>query len=132
MKKVLLGLLLVGVTSVVVAEQPLTINKELPNDLQPKQSTVTINDVNEAYCKATLSMAKSIMDARQVGVPIDRSLEIAGNVAKDNEFFLKISKQLVIDAYEQPKFATEKYRNEQVNEFAAKHYISCVKAIGQI
>ena len=72
------------------------------------------------------------MDARQVGVPIDRSLEIARNVAKDNEFFLKISKQLVIDAYDQPKFATEKYRNEQVNEFAAKHYIACVKAVDQL
>lgn len=132
MKKVLLGIVLAGVASFSFADQPLNLNKELPNSLQSRQSKIIIDDKNEAYCKMILSVAKSIMGARQAGVPIDESLEISNNIAKDDAaFFQKIGRLLVIDAYDQPKFTTEKYRTEQVNEFAAKHYISCMKAAGQ-
>lgn len=128
MKKLLMGLVLCGFASVGFAEQTLVVNKELPNDLQSTQAAITVDDVKEEYCKAVLSMSKTIMDGRQAGIPIDRSLELANKITKDNEFFNKITKQLVIDAYDQPRFSTNRYKKEQLDDFAAKHYISCMKA----
>ena len=119
MKKVLLGFILLGVSSLGFAEQPVVNNNE-----------TSIEEFKEEVCESNLRMAKLIMTARQTGTPIDKTLELVIHQDDKDNFFNKINKNLVIDAYSRPLFSTPKYQQEEVNEFGAKHYISCMKEIG--
>ncbi len=118
MEKVLLGFILSGVASLGFAEQPVANNE------------TSIEKFKEEVCESNLRMAKLIMTARQTGTPIDKTLELVIHQDDKDNFFNKINKNLVIDAYSRPLFSTPKYQQEEVNEFGAKHYILCMKETG--
>lgn len=118
MKKVLLGAILCGVTTVGFADQ----TKEV--------TQASINEFKEQYCDAVLSMSKVIMKGKQSGIPIDRALSLIKDEKGSENIFTETNKLIVLDAYDQPNFSSEKYKNEQLNDFTAKQYISCMKAAG--
>lgn len=135
MKKLLLGVVLTGVASICFAEQPLVTSKSAPEKLQ---STKVIKDVEEklaeSYCMIVLSVAETSMKAKQSGMSIKKALEVSTKFFandKNDEFNLEgISKQMIMDAYAQPDYWGEEYKKRQLNEFTAKHYLTCMKAAG--
>jgi len=77
-------------------------------------------------CEKVESMARTIMTARQQGIPMKKIVSlisesgITGNGAKA----LKI---IIIEAYDTPNYSSSGYEKEAINEFANKYYRSCVK-----
>lgn len=88
----------------------------------------------EKLCRSYLNTAKNIMTARQSGKTLTRALQEIDFVnAKEkkagtfNQKAADIFQNMVIDAYEKPKFSTREYQVEEINEFSEKYYIHCKK-----
>lgn len=75
---------------------------------------------NLKLCKAVESLAAEIMDCRQSGVQMSKTMEIAnGN---------KMLIMFIEEAYNSPKYRVESNRKEANIEFGNKAYLRCMKA----
>ncbi|WP_180181218.1 hypothetical protein [Acinetobacter sp. YH01021] len=85
----------------------------------------------DQHCRKYLELAEVIMDARHNGVPFSKALEFNDQVNKKykDELMESIMRAMIIDAYEQPIFHTEKYQFEQREKFASKYYLGCIEAL---
>ena len=72
-------------------------------------------------CNALEEMAMSIMEARQTNIPMSKIYEIT----KDNP----ITKSLTIAAYDLPRFSTEEYQQNSINDFGSKAFKSCISEV---
>jgi hypothetical protein len=73
----------------------------------------------EISCEQIETTARTIMDARQAGVPLKSIIKIIN----DNE----VMKQIVIQAYDSSKYETDSYKKSAVEKFANEYYVSCLK-----
>lgn len=71
------------------------------------------------FCGNIYGIAKCTMELRQLG-------ESMPNQMKDAKGS-KVLEAMVIEAYESPRFSTEKNQKREVDEFADKWYLTCVK-----
>ena len=129
MKKMLLAIILLSPVSLIIAaEKPLTVNTNIPSDLKPAAKT---EDLKEQYCRIVLSLSETTMKAKQAGKSIKDTLEITDQFFKDDDplNMKKMLKFLVMDAYNQPDFQGAEYKRQQLNDFTAKHYLACAKAM---
>ncbi len=74
-------------------------------------------------CVAVQGIAKAVMKNRQTGVGIDSVMGIANNAGKLKPLITDI----VITAYDSPKFSTSDYQEEAITEFGNSYYIDCIK-----
>ena len=78
-------------------------------------------------CYTLLQMSNAIMKAKQVGVPITQMINF--NEQQYKKIKDKNSHDLVDymirDAYSQPDYSSQTYKDEQLNEFNAKYYGMC-------
>lgn len=82
--------------------------------------------VSAEVCNIYYEMAESIMKARQSLVPIIESMEIAESIGNDN--FIRITKEIVVDAYSKPAFSSDDGKRRIIEEFANKYYLRCIKS----
>ena len=85
-------------------------------EVQETKEKPTPHDV----CKGNASVAKSIMRARQNGVPMYRLMEL------DDSY---VFKKYVMTAYEYPRFDTEEVKDDLANDFQDEAYLSCMKQL---
>ena len=78
-------------------------------------------------CYTLSQMSNAIMKAKQVGVPITQMVNFNEQQYKETKD--KNSHDLVDymirDAYSQPNYSSQTYKDEQLNEFNAKYYGMC-------
>ena len=79
------------------------------------------------YEKAKLisSYAKTIMTGRQNGVSIARAVEIVNTTGDGNVVLLEMVKQ----AYKVPHFHTEAMKNEAIEDFENKWYLTVLEIL---
>ena len=75
----------------------------------------------EVDCKAFSEMAGNVMEGRQVGVPMSKMMGVLGDT--------ELGEELVISAYEVPKFSTPEYIQDTEQEFEDAWYMRCIKSI---
>lgn len=73
---------------------------------------------NEKLCLAYTKLARTLMTARQVGMPIEETLK---------ETKSKESRQLAVIAYGRPRYLSEEYRQMAIDDFAAEVYVECMR-----
>ena len=73
----------------------------------------------EINCEQIETTARTIMNARQAGVPLKSVIKIIDS----NE----VMKQIVIQAYDSSKYETDSYKKSAVEKFANEYYVSCLK-----
>lgn len=78
------------------------------------------------YCELNSGIAGHIMTVRQNGMPASEAMAHA-NKTKDPER-RRWQQQVILDAYSQPEFTTEKVRAQQHREFVNKYYTACLDA----
>ena len=76
------------------------------------------------FCKAATYMAEAIMNNRQSGVSVIDMMEIANN-SQSNK---KLLTSLITEAYAEPLYQTDEYKQKAATEFAAQQYLMCLKA----
>lgn len=80
------------------------------------------DDINT--CEVIAEKAKSIMEVRQVGAPMQEVMDAVKDSAIKSLYF-----ELVIQAYERPRYQSDEFRRRAVVDFQNEWYLSCVKAM---
>jgi hypothetical protein len=75
-------------------------------------------------CSAIALLAKTIMDVRQNGMPMSMVID---SVTDEN--MKGLVTRMAILAYERPKFSTESYKQNAINEFENQFYLNCMKQV---
>ncbi len=70
-----------------------------------------------ASCESVGSLAKAAMEARQGGVALQDLMPSAND----------LTKQLLIMAYEEPAYASERGRQAAITDFQNDVYLDCIK-----
>ena len=85
----------------------------------------------ETNCISAMAMAEAAMTVRQNGLPLFKALEnnekmlTDGNATKEEVSLMKI---ILRDVYSKPKYSTEKYQKEAINEYSSKYNLACMDA----
>ncbi|WP_119686422.1 hypothetical protein [Acinetobacter ursingii] len=88
---------------------------------------------NEQSCRGLMSAATMAMESRQGGTSLESMLIAIDSVKSKGEMSKPASeafRQILIDAYDQPTYASSEYRQKAINDFAAKYYVNCMKGYG--
>lgn len=75
-------------------------------------------------CEMFNKIAEAVMTARQSGVALSDLMSDFESITSDPYF-----SQMLIDAYDQPRFTTEEVQKRTIQEFANEHYSQCIKAV---
>lgn len=78
-------------------------------------------------CTAIENMAETIMDRRQSGVKMSILMDIAKE-SKDKSLS-RIITSLIIEAYEKPRYNTEKHKRRVIEDFRNNAFLNCYKDI---
>ena len=89
----------------------------------PPSSSVAVATPEPAQkqvdCAGVSQLARSIMQARQVGASMEQSMAIA----KDDAMI----RSLVIKAYDEPHYATPEMQERAAGDFADQSMLACLK-----
>lgn len=77
----------------------------------------------QGSCEVIGILAKSVMSARQGGVPMQDVLGHGGDSKEVDE----LTRLLAIAAYEQPRFSSKDYQDRATTEFQNQMYLACMK-----
>lgn len=80
-------------------------------------AAMTVTTANAQDCKMIGDLAEKTMEARQVGVPMSKMMEIA----KDD----RLLKSIILDAYKKPRFSTEEFQRSATVDFRADWEVAC-------
>lgn len=79
-------------------------------------------------CKETYDIAEKVMIYRQAGVPMPIQMKFADELKGLNSETKQTVRDIVQEAYEEPKYSTQDYQDKSVKEFSNSWYLKCYKA----
>lgn len=74
-------------------------------------------------CLALGYLANQVMEARQIGVPVDQAL---GVLNEEDEVLLGIMQEIVLNAYQVPRFSGEDYQQRAITEYKNEVIVTCL------
>lgn len=78
-------------------------------------------DSSHEACSILAGTAKAVMQGRQQGVPIQGLMQIA--IKNDSS----ITKLMIQEAYELPRYSTKEYQQKAISDFSNQWYLDCYK-----
>ena len=78
-------------------------------------------------CSSIGESAEKIMEARQLGI----SMEILMNKLPEEGPTRNLMQNVLIMAYDSPRYSTEKYRSESIKDFRNLWYLECIKTMSE-
>jgi len=90
-------------------------------------STSSAFSQSQSLCESVEKIARGIMTKRQNGESMSAIMRTADSV--ESEVLQNLSRSMIIDAYETPRFHTKEYKNNVIGDFADKYYLACVKGM---
>lgn len=79
-------------------------------------------------CKETYDIAEKVMIYRQAGVPMPIQMKFVDELKGLNSETKQTVRDIVQEAYEEPKYSTQDYQDKSVKEFSNSWYLKCYKA----
>ncbi|MDQ2139586.1 hypothetical protein RBI14_15580 [Alcaligenaceae bacterium B3P038] len=76
------------------------------------------------FCKYLEGYAKISMDANQTGIPLSDLLKLI----KDNGNESELVNDIAMDAYDVPRYSSEKLQQESIVEYQNRIYLKCLRA----
>lgn len=77
-------------------------------------------------CKSAAELAHSIMTGRQNGVPMSKMMEVES--AMDDRAAGKVTRLMVISAYDRPRYSSPEYIEREIQDFENEMYLQCIQA----
>lgn len=93
-------------------------------------SPVTAAAPRPDICPTVETLARTIMEGRQVGVPMTKMMEVADNQG-DNPMG-RLIRALIVAAFEKPRYMTAEIQQREVDDFANEAALECYRATGRI
>lgn len=98
----------------------------LAADLQAEEPG--LRETYEKMCRMKAAMAATIMESRQLGVPLDEVLDV---LKKREEPVRSLVLTVILDAYSRPHFSTPAFRQDAINEFKNEVLVDCLAPLAQ-
>lgn len=119
MRKVLLVVILLLIVGIVVNA---TIK------LQPLDEEAKVDEeFNHLRCRLLVNYGELVMNARQEGISIIKMIELVDDFTLTDERIRSFIKSLVIAAYEQPQYSTDRMKKRAIRKFCDDLYLGCIK-----
>lgn len=83
------------------------------------------------FCETLHGLSKAVMTARQAGSDMPDLMRMSaklGHNADDSDLSRALAQQIIIEAFEVPRFDSETDQQREVTDFANDRYLLCVKA----
>jgi hypothetical protein len=81
---------------------------------------VVSEEEGEHICETLGDVAYKVMELRQGGVPVSTVMQISDS---------KLVEAIVVDAYDQPRFSTDSYKRESIDNFRNDVEVQCYKKV---
>lgn len=94
----------------------------------------SIDASKRQICASVTSVSESAMKARLNGVPIQTALATLDSTNNGSDSAVMINRMytaIITDAYRQPNFSTDKYKEDAIREFALTNYLACIDAVAK-
>ena len=79
------------------------------------------------FCTEIAGLAEVIMEGRQNGAPMPAMMNV---VAQGNDTEMdRFTEALIIDAFNHPRYSTERIKQSAIGGFADSAYLSCITSI---
>ena len=78
-------------------------------------------------CELISTVSGAIMEVRQRNVPIQEVLNLAKEIETEFGVSYDALHGLIVYAYKQPRYSTEKNQRNAVTDFKNETYITCIK-----
>jgi len=85
-----------------------------------------IGNAENKNCNSMAEFAKTIMQLRQGGAPINEVMNFIES-AEDKPEVYKVMKSITIMAYDTPRYSTPSIKEKTINEFYNTIYVNCIK-----
>jgi len=80
----------------------------------------------QEMCKATEELSRTVMSTRQKGADMSKLMAAIQGYPKAQ---MKMTENIIIEAYSKPRYSTKKMQQESVSDFANEVYLECVKKL---
>ena len=81
--------------------------------------TANAEETKQSQCAEIADFAGNIMTLRQLGKPMADTFKLLGGKEP--------ARTMIIQAYETPKFDSEKYKREYIEKFKDNWFLACIK-----
>lgn len=79
-------------------------------------------DVDKAeYCATISKLSETVMTTRQRGISLNQMLEVTSEATAGDE----LAKQMILDAFDQPRFSTASLQVRTIEDFRDKWTLIC-------
>jgi hypothetical protein len=80
---------------------------------------------SEAVCTKLSQLSAQIMKNRQAGTPLSGMMEVTSK--STNAEVNRVTRKILLLAYDEPRFGTESYQQRSINDFSNKIMLACLK-----
>ena len=87
---------------------------------------VLIAQLAAADCAALEDYAEIVMEKRQAGVSPSTMVDAIS--AEEYKAARQVLSAIILDAYDRPRFSTEEFQQQMVQDFSAEVYLACMTA----
>lgn len=84
---------------------------------------------HEELCSTVATLAHSVMNARQSGVSLTKSLKLANNGT--NKGVNNLTRLFVMEAFKEPRYRTEQYQSDAILDFENKQHLDCLENLNK-
>jgi hypothetical protein len=78
-------------------------------------------------CEGAAKIGRIIMDARQSGTPVREVMSVM-SISEMEGPAREVMTSVILLAYEEPIYSTEKYKQQAITEFENGIYVGCLRA----
>lgn len=94
----------------------------------PMYAQASESDIDDSVCRSVMELSKTVMEGRQVGVPVTDTMDVFVNDSDIDAKHKTLMMDIIIRAYDAPKYSTVEYQKEAADEFANSYYLDCMKS----
>ena len=88
-------------------------------------NSYAIDSKGMKWCSTLSGISEMIMKSRQNGVDMEKLMGINTKLINDGSPDISF---IIIEAYETPRFNTQKIKVQTISDFKNKQYLGCIKA----
>ena len=94
----------------------------------PTYAQVAESSIDDSVCRSVMELSRQMMTNRQVGVPVTDMMDVFVNDPNTDAKHKNLMMEIVMRAYDAPKYSTAEYQEEAADEFANGYYLDCMKS----
>jgi hypothetical protein len=94
----------------------------------PMYAQASESGIDDSVCRSVMELSRQMMKNRQVGVPVTDMMDVFVNDPSTDAKHKNLMMEIVMRAYDAPRYSTAEYQDKAADEFANSYYLDCMKS----